>query len=345
MTMHMRDSRFSAAHVSADAIPLDRLILCVLHCPMRTHEKVLTLLFQKACQHRTPSKSKEILDEMVVIIRRLGKLQDSWTYVWEKGAQCVSKVKLHWDQSKRIFMEANMDDLTTIIGLAVHPSEHSNWVDFLVQYIRCIDLLTVTRDYSTEDIDLLEEYCNATYTLLVAHCGGQSAITNYFHYLGVGHVVWMCRTYGNIWRFRNEGVEAFNKTLTKRTNMFNSHGSRGNTVDSGIVEPFEVLGKWMSRYAMWQLELANQLFVAKGAKLGPSEIKYDFQEETWYYESDIEDDVDDCAYSVSSGSSDGDSESDFDDFSPEDALQCVYNGADDVDATRYCFRKRKHGDV
>ena len=345
MTMHMRDGRFSAAHVSADAIALERLILCVLHCPMRTHEKVLTMLFQKTCQHRTASKSKEILDEMVLIIRRLGNLQDSWTYVWEKGAQCVSKVKLHWDQSKRIFKEANLDDLRTLIGMAVQPSEQSNWVAFLVQYIRCIDLLTVTRDYSTEDIDLLEEYCNATYTLLVAHCGGQSAITNYFHYLGVGHVVWMCRTYGNIWRFRNEGVEAFNKTLTKRTNMFNSHGNRGSSVDSGIVEPFEVLGKWMSRYAMWQLELAPQLFVAKGCKLGPSEIKYDRQEEKWDYESDLEDDPNDCAYSVSSGSSDGDSESDLDDFSEEDALLCVYNGADDVEATRYCFRKRKYDDV
>jgi hypothetical protein len=345
LTMHMRDARFSAAHVSADAIPLDRLILCVLHCPMRTHEKVLTMLFQKACQHRTPTKSKEILDEMVVIIRRLGKLQDSWTYVWEKGAQCVSKVKLHWDQSKRIFMEANMDDLRTLIGLAVHPSEQFNWVYFLVQYMKCIDLMTVTRDYSTEDIDLLEEYCNASYTLLVAHCGGQQAITNYFHYIGSGHVVWMCRRYGNIWRFRNEGVEAFNKTLTKRTNMFNSHGSRGNMVNSGKVEPFEVLGKWMSRYAMWQLELANQLFVAKGGKLGPSEIKYDYQEETWDYVSEIEDDADDCAYSVSSASSDGDNDSsDLDDFSPEDALLCVYNGADDVGAPRYCFRKRKHGD-
>ncbi len=39
----------------------------------------------------------------------------------------------------------------------------SNWVAFIVQYIKCIDFLTVTRDYSTEDIDLLEEYCNATY--------------------------------------------------------------------------------------------------------------------------------------------------------------------------------------
>jgi hypothetical protein len=242
MRMHMRDTRFSSSHVSANAVPLERLILCVLHCPMRTHEKVLTMLFQKACEHRMPNKSKQILDEIVVIIRRLGKLQATWTYVWEKGAQCVSKIKLHWDQSKRIFTEDNMDELTSLIRLAVHPTEQSNWVAFLVQYIKCIDLLTVTRDYSTEDIDQLEEYCNATYTLLVTHCGGQSAVTNYFHYIGSGHVVWMCRAYGNIWRFRNEGVEAFNKTLTKRTNMFNSHGSRGNKVDSGTVEPFEVPG-------------------------------------------------------------------------------------------------------
>jgi hypothetical protein len=76
--------------------------------------------------------------------------------------------------------------------LAVHPLEQSNWVAFLSQYIKCIDLLTVTRGYSTEDIDQLEEYCYATYMLLVEHCGGQSAITNYFNYLGVGSVVWMC---------------------------------------------------------------------------------------------------------------------------------------------------------
>jgi hypothetical protein len=33
----------------------------------------------------------------------------------------------------------------------------------------------------------------------VAHCGGKSAVTNYFHYIGSGHVVWMCSLYGNIY--------------------------------------------------------------------------------------------------------------------------------------------------
>jgi hypothetical protein len=83
MTIHIRDTRFSAGHPSAQSIPLERLILCTLHCPMRTHEKVLTMLFLQACQNRLPAKSKQILDDMVVTIRRLANLKETWSYVWE----------------------------------------------------------------------------------------------------------------------------------------------------------------------------------------------------------------------------------------------------------------------
>ena len=337
MTMHIRDTRFGASA----GIPLERLILCVLHCPMRTHEKVLTMLFQQACQNRLPKKSRAILDDMVVIIRRLASLKETWTYVWEKGAACVGKVKLHWDQSKHIFREENLLDLETLIKLAITPTEQEHWVSFVKEYIKCIDLLTVSRDYTAEDVDQLELYCNETYRLLVAHCGGKQAVTNYFHYIGSGHVVWMCRAYGNIWRYRNEGVEAFNKILSKRTNMFNSHGNKGNTEGSVKVQPFEVLGKWLGRYAMWQLEMANELFVANGGKLGPSEIAYDVDNDIWEYVSDCVDDDDDGQYSVTSVSSGSDTESDLDEFDPEDELQCVYIEPVDIDSQRYSMRKRK----
>jgi hypothetical protein len=220
MTMHMRDQRFNSTHASAKAVPLERLIICVLHCPMRTHEKVLTLLLQQACHNRLPNKSVPILDEIVVILRRLGKLKDTWNYEWLSGAKCVSKVKLHWDQSKRIFTEDNMPSLVAIISLAIRAEEQYAWITFMQQYIKLIHLMTVSRDFTKEDIDQLEVYCDRTYTLLVTHCGGQAAVTNYFHYIGAGHLVWMCRAYGNIWRYCNEGVEAFNKCLSKRANMF-----------------------------------------------------------------------------------------------------------------------------
>jgi hypothetical protein len=207
------------------------------------------------------------------------------------------------------------------------------------QYIKLIDLMTVTRDYTDADLDQLELYSKETFRLLVRHCGGKAAVSNYFHYIGSGHIVWMCRAFGNIWRFRNEGVEAWNKNLSKRTNMFNSHGSRGNKEGVGTVELFEVLGKWMGRYAMWQLEFANQLFVAQGGVLGPSELTFNPHEDIWEYAADMDNDDSDDEYSITSVSSGPESDSDLEDFLPEDAMQCSYT-ADEDEVRRYTMRKR-----
>ena len=144
-------------------------------------------------------------------------------------SSCVEKFKMHWDQSKRIFITANMDGLRAIVELAVQgKTEQGNWMLFLKQYVLFIDLLIVSRDYTESDLVRLDNACTETYKLLITHCGGKDAVTNYFHYIGAGHVTWMCREFGNIWRYRNEGVEAYNKVLSKRANMFNSCGNRGN---------------------------------------------------------------------------------------------------------------------
>lgn len=322
MTMYMRDQRFRPTHSSYKAIPMDRMILCLLHLPMRTHEKVLTLLFHSACENRTYKKSKPILDAMVVILRRLGNMSENWTYKMdEKNTTIVQKIKLHWDQSKGIFKTENLKDLHYIIKLAIPAHNQANWGLFLEKYVSCIHLLTVSRDYSCEDVDHLEKLCDETYRLLVTHCGGEKAVTNYFHYLGSGHVVWMCKSMGNIWRFRNEGVEAFNKILSVRHNMFNSKGNRGNLNTAGKVEPFEVLGKWMGRYVMWQLGFANNLFIANGGVLGPSEVTWDAETGGFIYKEEIVVEDDDELYCVSDNSSDGDSD-EIDDFTEEDYEVC-----------------------
>ncbi len=85
MTLHMKDDGFSASHTSEKSICVGRLVLCMLHLPMRTQETVLTLLLQHACQNRTPKKSTPILDEMVAMIRRLARLKSTWTYKWNKA--------------------------------------------------------------------------------------------------------------------------------------------------------------------------------------------------------------------------------------------------------------------
>jgi hypothetical protein len=129
---------------------------------------------------------------------------------------------------------------------------------------------------------------------------------------------------GNIWRFRNEGVEAFNKTLSKRYNMFNSAGNKGKVKNGLKVQPFEVLGKWMGRYAMWQLGFAQNLFIAKGGCLGTSEICWDADTSSFVENVDMQHDDesdDDVLFNASDDSGDSDSD-DIEVLTPDDLLLC-----------------------
>ncbi len=133
-------------------------------------------------------------------------------------------------------------------------------------------------------------------------------------------------------------MEAFNKTLSKRCNMFNSAGNKGNLQTSGKVAPFEVLGKWLGRYVMWQLEFANNVFIGPGAKLGPTEIcwgssesKFVFGEHTCLHDVDDHDND----YELVDDTSDSDDE--LDAFTADDLSLCGGVVHDDY---RYTFRKR-----
>ncbi len=78
--------------------------------------------------------------------------------------------------------------------------------------------------------------------------------------------MWMTRLQGNLWRFRNEGVEGLNGTLSLRYNKFNNKGGNKGSSKDKQNKPntkcwaFEVLGSWMARLCMWQLGLGIKLF-------------------------------------------------------------------------------------
>jgi hypothetical protein len=87
-----------------------------------------------------------------------------------------------------------------------------------------MEKVTSSQEYTRKDVDELDVLCKKMYHLLVTTIGGLEAYTNYFHIIGSGHVVWMARESGNLWRYRNEGVEAFNKIVSLRYNKFNKRG-------------------------------------------------------------------------------------------------------------------------
>ena len=285
LTMYARDTRFDS-DVVATKLEFGRVILDMLHCPMRMNEKVLFMLYF-AAMNRHPKKCdwQPVLESMTTILRRIGDLPPSWSHTLKckkSKAGVILKHKLEvfhmdFEASKYIFNYGNTVALYEVIDLALGPQtlidpadgkelvnqDNLNWRLFIISYLNCLELLTLHRDYRPGEVDELERRCKKMYTLLVTKIGGLEAVTNYFHYVGSGHVVAMCRMWGNLWRYRNEGVEAFNKIVSLRHNKHNGNGGGRKRARDGVpietCPEFWSLGQWLGRWSMWHLGYGDEM--------------------------------------------------------------------------------------
>jgi hypothetical protein len=98
----------------------------------------------------------------------------------------LKKIKLPFDQSKKIFNEAQLHTLGRAVDIAVPPTRpelRADWKLMLTHYVNVIGKLTKSEDYSTDDIDCLEADIDKFYAMLLK-VAGMKGVTNYFHYLG-----------------------------------------------------------------------------------------------------------------------------------------------------------------
>ncbi len=345
--MYRRDARFAVDESTGDfKLQLDRTVIDMLHCPMRTNEKVLNLLYDEILNGKTKNevngprrggkKKKQVLGDAAVgqqvakmfvsehglpdlyrgvvaafaeerngqlysvvyddgdtedlnamefgeanafaallekdksndelrlqklekkivsprlleltdVIRVLGSLGDGWTHQWEDdNTKALKKIKLPFDQSKKIFKVDHLAALQAAVDIAVsetRPEHRGHWKTFLEHYVHMTKTLTKSEDYVEADIDALEIRIENCYAALM-QIAGMKGCTNYFHLLGSGHIILLTRRYGNLWRWRNEGAESQNGTLSLRYNKFNNRGGKkGNSMNKDIKKkchPFQV---------------------------------------------------------------------------------------------------------
>jgi hypothetical protein len=210
------------------------------------------------------------LDQLSEVIRSLGDLSEGWGHKFEDNNTKVlkKKFKLPLDQSRKIFAVHQMSRLRDAVYIAVPASEalkRVEWITFQYHYVHVNDKLHSTVEYSADDVDDLEVHIEKMYTLLITSLGGKErGITNYFHYLGAGRLIWMVRRYGNLWRHCNEGAESLNSVASKWYNMYNNRGGYKCTSgykaddDEGTpnkCQPFQVLGSWLSRLSTTSVDI------------------------------------------------------------------------------------------
>jgi hypothetical protein len=103
LEMYSRDERFEI-DVDRPMWELHRIVIDMLHCLMRMHEKILFLLYFAAmnrCQADTREQA-ELLDRMSAQTRIIGNLPETWSHTLDKDKQGNAKLlpfKLDYDKS------------------------------------------------------------------------------------------------------------------------------------------------------------------------------------------------------------------------------------------------------
>ena len=269
LRMYVADNRFrDLLNEPGHRSELHKTIIDMLHCPMRTNEKVLNLLYEDIMQGAHKAETKEPLASLTEALRRIGDLPPSFGHKFEKkNTKVLEKIKLPYDQSRKIFGVHQLHNLRELVHIAVPESDQQrreDWMTFLYHYVQVNEKLHSTLEYTDADITELEKNIDFMYSYLVTSIGGaENGVTNYFHYLGAGHVVWMIKRYGNLWRFCNESVESFNSLASRRYNGFNNKGGHKSSCKNEAqkkVLPYEVLGNWLARLSMWHIGAADTMF-------------------------------------------------------------------------------------
>jgi hypothetical protein len=141
LQMYSCDTRFDSVVVPTK-LDLGRVILDMLHGPMRMNEKVLFMLYF-AAMNRLPYKSnwEPVFGSMTNIVRRIGDLPPSWSHTTKTKKSKTGAILKHklevfhmdYEASKQIFNYANTEALYEVIDIAVgvNTTTNVNWRDLL----------------------------------------------------------------------------------------------------------------------------------------------------------------------------------------------------------------------
>ena len=128
------------------------------------------------------------LTELSDAIRQLGELGASWSHQWQEGkTKALQKIKLPFDQSKKIFKSENLDGLKLIVDIAVgadRPEHRANWKEFLSLYVSIMNTLTKSEDYTKEDIDRLDVNITQCYAMLMSDSCRDESMYKLFPFTG-----------------------------------------------------------------------------------------------------------------------------------------------------------------
>jgi hypothetical protein len=166
-------------------------------------------------------------------------------------------------------------------------TQSQKWIKFAENQFKLWTLLEQHQDYSENDLEELHFRCNQ-FMCQWLDLLGKEHMTNYLHIIGAGHVSYFARKYKNLYRFSQQGWEAFNQLIKHfYFNNTNHGGSAGNggknscgQYENGTIsgDHCRPLMRLCQRTIMWKLGLGDAYFQKGKNNHGETENSFDLDD-------------------------------------------------------------------
>jgi hypothetical protein len=198
--------------------------------------------------------------------RRMAKYSMSGVTVGKiiRGLSTISKTVFapHLDQESK-----NEDDANSI--RQQNLILESKWDCICNNLIPMWDWIERKEEFSEKDILVLHKYTAIFINQWVELCGGLH-MTNYIHVVGAGHLTYFAKTYGNLYRFSQQGWESLNKLIKHYYYNNTNHGGsyeNGGKDENGSYTKGSISGqhclplmRFCQRFMMWKLGHGDTYF-------------------------------------------------------------------------------------
>ena len=152
-----------------------------------------------------------------------------------------------------------MDHINILIDECIEEGQRKeDLIEMFANYNNFVRMARSRDDLTDEEIDQCQQYGDQFYKLRVL-LFGYNGITNYIHMVGAGHFKHYLLKYRNLYRFSQQGWEAYNHLIKsffyRRTQRGGSKG-RGSDTKASKMEP---IAKWILRNLFWQQGMHDKL--------------------------------------------------------------------------------------
>ena len=274
----------------AEKVLAEEAVPCILRMEMRISEKLYWSLLSMGLDRYQDGESKvrKLLIEKVTECMKtmvLGNEDNGTEYQWKfplkDGGKKVEPKSMTGVHSRRcvmgiktlaaIIFDPKMDEKSKDTRSTEQTRQKNallleKWEQLMDTYLPMMSLIRKHEDFSDSEIDQLHVLTSSFMSQWVDLFQGQS-ITNYIHMIGAGHLTYFLTKYRNLYKYSQQGWEAYNQKLKyfyfHNTNHGGCGGNKPGAVSGDHVMP---LMKMVQRSVMWTLGFGDTFFRGTVAK-------------------------------------------------------------------------------